>query len=529
MGGFDTRSWQPPARITQPSVNGVWQHTTPRWPGGAVGIKAGCVYSYRSSPLLADSFAGQTPGRRKGQSVGSVLSERLSFYERINQSLVSEASTQTFATSAQGLGTTRYDSVDLGHDFTSLQWRGVQGIVKVENVHKTKPSLSSRSRTIGSFTNFPGPTFHGLPPDHCWMTSSSIRSQFPATEARNMLTQLVPKTGGLGETVIELLSLRLPSLLSSFRTLARQVDAKRVALSKAERNRIARDLLNSGFAKPGSRSYYRAHGFISRSDKRLAPVLAAIPPSKSGWIRAVGSDYLEVAFGLLPVLEVLADILSGMQEAEDRIYGASFRRRRRRTLSEGSLVVDQPWVVGPKANPSGTGFAPAGSTTRIPALWTYKETLQVTVRATTHGRLSALSKSAYADSRQSFVGLLRRMGLRSPSLGWEILPYSWLVDWFANFSAGLKRREFFQDAYPVDYAYATYKFRGFAVPHKMQVEHTSGNYRSTYSSNYWTSRLEVTVRKRLDPFGNPWTGVSIDPYKAGILSALGLSNVRGRS
>lgn len=149
----------------------------------------------------------------------------------------------------------------------------------------------------------------------------------------------------------------------------------------------------------------------------------------------------------------------------------------------------------------------------------YREQLQITGRFTRGGR----NLYGYYDPEN----WVREFGLWTPSLGWDLLPWSWFIDWFAGFSSGIKRNAFFRDVYPADYIYATYRCTVTTEPLDGGFHSTSGgsSYSTTISGG--VSRTVTTVRKRLSPFGTPVKEITgLDAYKISILLGLGLGKVR---
>lgn len=435
---------------------------------------------------MSDQLSDDALRVNQATTLGSKLADRYSMYRRAAQTLVSP-DRNSFAN-----GGATYNSIDTGHEFASIQ-RSLGGMsFELARTQTNSGLVISEQQAIGLLS---GALSHGSV--RRMLSTSDINAlrvvapsteSFPAAEAREMMTSMVPKVGGVGESLVELLSLNIPALLTSLRTVARQVSRN------AKKRRIRQD-------SPTGKAIVRLWG------------------KSTPWLNAIGSDYLEVAFGLLPTIEVFMQLIMLFEDAQDRVYGTSFRRVRMRTLRQD--VYETPVSTTLEGSNGSVSF---GSGVRFECKNTVTDTLRVTVRATALGRES-LNEAYY--STEGSGNLVRRMGLLSPSLGWELLPFSWMVDWFANFSSGLKRRAFFEDVYPIDYAYATFKrvhTQSVAAGEKTTTLSNSVNQRVRTSGAFQSTT--TTVRVRLDPFGNPWHGASIDAYKAGILTALGLIILR---
>lgn len=456
------------------------------YPGGNRPFRAANIYSYRSGFSLIGQIDNSAHRVNSATSLSARLASRNRMYSAISQSLAAPDETNNVWSDGK-----KYTSVDLGHDFWSVQVSG--NTSQVESTwYNRKGSIYRILQGRGvvgpiGVPQFVYEHFRFAPNMLPYSVDGQLQLAFPVAAARDMMSSLVPKSGGLGETLVELLSLNIPSLLSSLRRTARFVS------TSARPKRIS-------------------------TSSSLGRSIVDVWGRSTPWLKAVGSDYLEVAFGLLPVIEVFLELIALFPEAADRIYGDSFRRRRRRTLHEsvGSTTIRK--VVSGR-----NGSAALAGDLDIPVDFFKREQLQITLRATALGRES-LSDSYYSNS--GLLSVVRRMGLLSPSLGWEILPFSWLSDWFINFSSGLKRRTFFEDVYPVDYVYATYRSKVDYVGKGSDDTIPVSNRHSRLKVDPFVTSTVSLVRRRLDPFGSPWQGISIDPYKAGVLAALGLINIR---
>lgn len=490
MGGFVTTHYPiPKCGWRQRNLYPATAWTRPQGmqiPGGVPMKRSGVVRSYRSSGRITDQLSEDALMVNQAKTLGSKLAGRNAMFRRAAQTLVSP-DRNSFAN-----GKATYNSIDTGHEFASIQ-RMLGGIsFRIAHSQSKSGMVTFEQEAIGLL---PGALSHGsvrrllsTSNINALRVSAPSTETFPAAMAREMMTSMVPKVGGVGETLIELLTLNIPSLLSSLRATSRQVSRN------AKKRRVRQD-------SPTGKAIIRLWG------------------KSTPWLNAVGSDYLEVAFGLLPTIEVYMQLIMLFEDAQDRLYGTSFRRVRKRTLRND--VFETPVSTAVLGSNGTVSF---GSSVRFVCKNTVKDTLRVTVRATQLGRESL--SGAYFSTEGS-GNLVRRMGLLSPSLGWELLPFSWMIDWFTNFSSGIKRRAFFQDVYPVDYAYATFKrVHTQSVAAGEQTVKLSNSLNQHVRTSGTFQSTTTTVRVRLDPFGNPWDGASLDAYKAGILSALGLTILR---
>jgi len=114
----------------------------------------------------------------------------------------------------------------------------------------------------------------------------------------------------------------------------------------------------------------------------------------------------------------------------------------------------------------------------------------------------------------------------SPDTLWQLAPWSWAVDWFANTGDVLHN-------------VSAYANQGLILRYGYIMEHTV--VRDTYScgnpvtNGLWNGRpiapitfvTETKVRRRANPFGFGVSWNALSPFQTSIVAALGISR-RGR-
>lgn len=104
---------------------------------------------------------------------------------------------------------------------------------------------------------------------------------------------------------------------------------------------------------------------------------------------------------------------------------------------------------------------------------------------------------------------------------WNLIPWSWLVDWFVNVG-------------PVLQNLANYSKYGLVMPYGYMMEHTIVEYQYTFTPSVKTDKIvgggvnlvivdETKKRVQASPFGFGVTWDGFNPGQLAILAALGLS------
>ncbi|DAD51188.1 maturation protein [ssRNA phage SRR7976325_23] len=468
---------------------GIWSPG----PVSAVGSSSGSwVYSYRTG------FKGgidYVPGLEYTDDLVSNLTRRKTFYEDLQRAL-SENHT-SYPTD------TRVYTVDRGHSFCSIKTDGaVQTSTLVDKSGKVLQRLAGSvsaaivpkffiqpTITSGSATSYDGVDFGP--------------SVAPVRPIQVMMDRMVPRGAAIGETIVELVRGDIPSVLTSVRS----------AVNRAQSNsRLVETLRRSQ-----SPAEFDA----------LTKIILSNPNSKPRWLKSSGKDFLEVQFGMLPLLTSILNAVSVLARVTDALYGHSFRRQdkslmpeydffRSRTIGENRTAYYGGFpgrfnVIGPVAPGGEDAYGSLD--------------VRVSLRATLNGRPTDGLASYYTDAPD----IVKNLGIWYPSLGWDLLPYSWLVDWVVSIGNAIERSSFFgrTGVYPIDYCYATYRSTFTVIRSPLG----SGKFRwasdNQFVSSSWGACTTTGLyRTRVNPFASASNLSGLSAYQMSILSALGLAHSR---
>ncbi|DAD51382.1 maturation protein [ssRNA phage Gerhypos.4_1] len=253
---------------------------------------------------------------------------------------------------------------------------------------------------------------------------------------------------------------------------------------------------------------------------------------KRGGPGGVADEYVNVEFGIKPLISDLQNIWQASQTAEKRIAqlerdsGRLVRRRYsfpvERTV-EGPIVKSDPWLGYPGLRTGTAGSAYNGPTGKL----YYERTLEVrTWFSGAYTYLYPKGDSSLDKMRRSASRLRAVYGLDlNPELFWELTPWSWAVDWVSNLGDVMTNiSRFSRDGLVMRWGYVmcTWKctdtytlvgqsFRGVGAP--------------TLTQSFTT-----TVKKRVKatPYGFGLDLGGLSTRQWAILGALGISRAQGQ-
>jgi hypothetical protein len=248
----------------------------------------------------------------------------------------------------------------------------------------------------------------------------------------------------------------------------------------------------------------------------------------------LGGEYLNSVFGWKPLIEDIMKCIRILMAVDYLIYGSATRRKR--TIKFDSRYLSEPYesfFFAPTYMPKrwGSGFS---STTNV---LNYTHSPERTVVSKMDIRISArmvpLARPGLGsdDFISRAEDLLRQLGVWYPTLGWDLLPYSWLVDWCLHLGTALANASYYGSKpgqTNIDYAWATTALRvdtqvNFPVM-RAPAKGTSRRDFLFYGSPMTTS--VVKIRERATPFGFGLDLSGLNPGQVAILVALGLVKVR---
>lgn len=239
-------------------------------------------------------------------------------------------------------------------------------------------------------------------------------------------------------------------------------------------------------------------------------------------LKGIGDDYLNVQFGWEPLLNDLRNLAQSLLEASYGLYrpfGAIRRNRRNAPIvNRGEVVASNvlPYNKAGNDNPSA----------RVTADLTYR-TYQ-SVERWIEGEFVYVPKAGFDPSKyMDRLETLMSLDI-TPSVLWQLTPWSWLVDWFTEIGGALQSAEAATNPRILStFCYAMEEtqtvVRVFLRNIKAQGGYVYTGPRSLNTNWHYTRKRRI----RANPFGytgSPSQTLSSD--KMAILAALGLSRSR---
>lgn len=352
---------------------------------------------------------------------------------------------------------------DTGHNFTSVKWTSIPATIA--SYQRGKPNWVGPAWTVGVAILPPSVASPGFP-------SSRPKGVFPSDlqikgGVNSMFSSMAPsdRQAQIGETLVALMRGEVPTVLKNLKR--------------------------------------------------------AIKKGKAEWLSAAGREHLNIQFGWLPLISEIQSVIKTLLTLDELIYGGSDRRIRNYEYTP--LIESRTDTVV-----SSSGYNSRGPRYHN-RYYGLVSKYPVTIRATTDLRLSARLTPVARPTIKSkdFVSqagdVLLKLGAWYPGLGWDLLPYSWLVDWFVHLGQAIDR-------------VATYGSK----PGQTNVDYAWCNQRSVYTVTGHFSNLaggtlvvrptvmETTVtnhRFQGTPFGFGTTYSGLNAWQVSILVALGLARV----
>ncbi|DAD51666.1 TPA_asm: maturation protein, partial [ssRNA phage Zoerhiza.1_31] len=263
--------------------------------------------------------------------------------------------------------------------------------------------------------------------------------------------------------------------------------------------------------------------------------------------RSLGSEYLNVVFGWKPFVSDVRKMYNLWYDIDKRMAqiirenGKNIRRKAK--ISEDRTVSQDPPTLG-----VGAYLNVAGAPPNSFGSYNYGTGVCVggcgrslyTVTRTSHEKVWFSGSFHYyiPDVSSSLWDKRARLALfgalPTPELLWEVLPWSWLIDWFSNIGDVISNAS--QNA--VDNLTCRYSFVMKQVVTETEYKCISSHKAFSVNnppfsvaewpamSNTWTTTETITQKMRAgggNPFGLNVQLSSLSSYQLGILAALGLS------
>jgi hypothetical protein len=241
--------------------------------------------------------------------------------------------------------------------------------------------------------------------------------------------------------------------------------------------------------------------------------------------RAVGDQYLNYSFGWRPFLsdlEKIADFDNNLKNAM-----AQLRRDHGRTIRRGGLIESDTTSSAPYEESGGAfGFldVPWASAGGTRADRGYKTVTTVTSWRCwfSAGFVYHLPREDDPNSMDRLRTYLKGGGI-SPSVVWELTPWSWLADYFTNIGDVLENWEASRElALAAKYCYVMYN-KTYTKVSQHRAWMTNVNWGEWSGAASATSSYELKARTWASPYGFGFTSGNLNNSQKANLVALGLS------
>lgn len=437
------------------------------------------TYSWRSRRTnldLDDRSAGTVVGIKLPKQTGSLL-DIVADRQRFNEDIAITASTPDVPTFGQSCST-----MDKGHRFTSVKYRSLQEGQSVwyrNGVrYYVEPIVAFPSAFVLPEMSIPTLVFPTSQLPSAIAAPPKLERQARLNGTFNSMNPL-DSTAKIGETIVSLIRGDVPRI---FKGIVETMTAlQRLQLKKT------------------------ANG--------------------------VGGEFLSSTFGWQPLIADIENCFKVLLAIDHLIFGVSYRRQRSINFNTAfhTAALGRNVSAGSSYRPSRVGYHGA-SVSVFPQVF-YQSEPAVNYTRTADIRMSARMGAIARPTRgaNAFIDQvedkLHDLGIWYPALGWDLLPFSWLVDWFTSLGSSLTNAMYYGKApgkVNLDYAWATtcitvlgdmsFKYRTYADG--------TNNFKL---SGHPRSMSVVKVREGATPYGFGLDFSSLSAGQVSILVALGLA------
>lgn len=250
--------------------------------------------------------------------------------------------------------------------------------------------------------------------------------------------------------------------------------------------------------------------------------------------RNLGSEYLNVVFGWKPFVNDLRKMYNLWHTIDKKLAqiirdnGRGVRRKAVVLNSPGIQVVGEPFVhLGPYYQCRGApAYPPYGSGKTV---WTLTKATKEKVWCAGSFRYYIPDTSSSQWTTRARLALFG--ALPTPELLWELLPWSWLVDWFSNVGDVISNASMNAvDNLTSDYFFVMRKYEEVT---KWEAYVSHGSKFDPFWKDEWPSvdfTFNTVKHTRIQsrsgggsPYGLDIRFDSLSNYQLGILAALGIS------
>lgn len=253
--------------------------------------------------------------------------------------------------------------------------------------------------------------------------------------------------------------------------------------------------------------------------------------SYKDFANAGGRDFLNAQFGWAPIMRDVNNAVGLLMRIDEAIFASDSSRRQRDTVlfsRSGTHSGAQNWGsvspltwtwadVKPTAlNPQFSTVGNASYSMPTEAGVFTRVTLRTTARFLT-GAKPTMMNNSWLDRGMDLLGLKI-----TPELVWELTPWSWLIDWFANIGTVLQNLSTLGINNTIlNYGYSTMRLenRWTAIGKPPSNLSPTGNFVVRASQ-------DAKVRTAASPFGFSMSFDQLNVGQVAILTALGLTRLR---
>jgi hypothetical protein len=246
-------------------------------------------------------------------------------------------------------------------------------------------------------------------------------------------------------------------------------------------------------------------------------------------LKGGAGEHLNFQFGILPMVKDVQDLIKNVRDLDRNLdqlrrdNGRPVRRRRHIAGSSSYSIVESdltPVQAGASMLPTlAAGFFTGSSrkTVITQSYWDYVFTARF--------RYFIDWQKADAGNLATAAQISRMLlGLDvSPATLYELMPWSWLIDWFTNLGSVVSNLTNDQSDHLVaDYAYVTGKYTSYV---DTIIQPKLANCPNENVVIQGSSQTEVLKRINATPYGFGLTFQDLSPKQLGILGALGLTKL----
>lgn len=248
-------------------------------------------------------------------------------------------------------------------------------------------------------------------------------------------------------------------------------------------------------------------------------------------LSSLGSEYLNYQFGIVPTVNDVTDVIRITKDYEKIIR--QYRRDQGRVVRRRITLVDTEESTVTHDKSKVYAYSGGG---KYPTQYSLAQPDGVEIRKSYKTKIWFSGAYAIAYPKDT-DGLLQEISefnraygvIPNAELAWNLLPWSWLVDWFSNLGDIMTNVSYLTSpntrlSYGYVMAESSYRQTqtSYAGPTYSWTEAAYGTPFKVSSSLFWTRKR----RLKASPFGFGVTFGSLTGKQSAILAALGLSRLR---